>query len=277
MRRQGAHGKTWLTISGKFTGEIPLATQGERRQIAAGCLAKSEGQNGQKKKPSQSWTSFAASRTPLRVDAEAPRQATHLHSSANVRQCQGEKETFSLRAGMAALIAATPASRGLRRPASISAKRKDARPACAFSPGELRSSGGRSPQPQATRSSLPQRGREAGMRWGEPKGQHSSGKERKHALIQPPLRAGTARKQNLFAWGPMRPQAKRFYGPASGADRAPKRGHNRPRKRHSTTEGTTRKMTEELTQARGAQPPQHPSQGHLPIWQVLVLALTWVL
>lgn len=51
-----------------------------------------------------------------------PGQATHLHSSANVRQCQGRKETFSLRAGMMALIAATPASRGLRHPASISAK-----------------------------------------------------------------------------------------------------------------------------------------------------------
>lgn len=47
----GAAEKTRLTISGKYTGEIPLATQGERRQIAAECLVKCGTQSGQKKNP----------------------------------------------------------------------------------------------------------------------------------------------------------------------------------------------------------------------------------
>lgn len=51
MRLRELTGETRLTISGKLTREIPLATQGERRQIAAGCLAKSGAQNGQKKNP----------------------------------------------------------------------------------------------------------------------------------------------------------------------------------------------------------------------------------
>ena len=58
MRLRELTGETRLTISGKFTGEIPLATQGERRQFAAGCLGKSGAQNGQKKKPAAHAASF---------------------------------------------------------------------------------------------------------------------------------------------------------------------------------------------------------------------------
>lgn len=86
MRLRELTGETQLTISGKLTREIPLATQGERRQIAAGCLAKSGAQNGQKKKPGSFEPDFLAIHGhPEGRSAEAPEQASPNYNSAYVR------------------------------------------------------------------------------------------------------------------------------------------------------------------------------------------------
>ena len=186
MRLPGAHAENPVDNFRKVYWEnspsVARGTAAERRRMPC----ENRRADGQKKKPSRSWTSFAAPRTPFRVDAEAPGQATHLHSSANVRQCQGEKETFSLRAGMTALIGPTPARPGLRRPASKPAKRKAPGRAWAKPRGAAKLRGPQ-PQPQATRPlSHPAGERERGERGGEATTARTGTKERKHRPRQPP-------------------------------------------------------------------------------------------
>ena len=145
------------------------------------------------------------------MDAEAPGQATLLHSSANVRQCQGEKETFSLRAGMTALIGPTPARPGLRRPASKPAKRKAPGRAWAKPRGAAKLRG---PQPPAA-GNAPSLSPSGGERAGRERGRSHHGKDGNKrteappqaAPVKTPVEPGRLDHTGL-SWGPERPPGK---------------------------------------------------------------------
>jgi hypothetical protein len=202
------------------------------------------------------------------VDAEAPRQATQRHISANVRQCQGRKETFSLRAGMAALIAAhrlrpAPTCQHIRKVKSRTAS------LCENS-GELRSSGGRSPQPQATRPlSHPAGERERGERGGEPSTADTAKKRRTHRpkglRNKPPSRRAQAQTKRLF-WGGLAPPQKRLSSARRVKAAVGRNGGNRPTRRRRHQRGSHKENDWGIDRGQGRTAPATPKSraGGIP-------------
>lgn len=154
-------------------------------------------------------SSFAAPRTPLRVDAEAPGQAPHNHSSANVRHCQGLAPKKAQRQGQG------------REPPGLTLARSRyngrAHGLTNPTPGELRSSGGRGPHAAGT--ALPgatQRGAAGrGGAGGEPHGEAAQ-RAQAHASTEGPgpgpKKGGAQRRQRPRAGG-SRPRSREAGGP----------------------------------------------------------------
>ena len=143
-------------------------------------------------------------------------------------------------------------------------KAKSARQSLGETPGSSEAAGAAAPSRRQRAFSLTQRGRESGEREGEKPPRQ--GREQKNGSTAP----GSPRKN------PRRAGAARPYGAFLGAREAPRKGPPTARRvkaaehRNGGTgahaeaqsqEGTTRKSGWGKDQARGAQPPQHPSQG----------------
>ena len=134
--------------------------------------------------------------------------------------------------------------------------------------GELaQQAGAAAPSRRQPALSLTQRGRESGEREGENPARQAQRKNgagaNPGALVINPRRAGTARTNWAFLGGRSAPKERPALA-RRGEPTEHQNGGKTAHARRTHQEGTTRKMTGEKTEARGAQPPQHPSQGQPP-------------
>ena len=118
-----------------------MRSKGNGRKPRPDALRQNGDRRAKKEPLTEVRSSFAAPRTPFRVDAEAPGQAPELYRSANVRHCQGLAPKKAQRQGQG------------REPPGLTLARSryngKAHGLTKLNPGEQRSCGGRSPQPQA--------------------------------------------------------------------------------------------------------------------------------